>query len=122
MIFGLDIQQIVVSAIVTSIGLIIITEFWGKRRAKSINTILAFVSIAPLLLVLLRPLFDMLIDVNNSNELSSAVFNEMLPMLPAFIISSYIGSVVGGVVFGIYRWVKRPFQIFKPKKRRRLFG
>ena len=118
MIFGFDIQQIVLSAIVTSVGLIIITEFWGKRRAKSINMILLFVSIARFLLVLLRPLFDTLIDVNNSNELSSAVFNEMLPMLPAFIISSYIGSAVGGVVFGIYKWVTRPFRIFKPKRRR----
>ena len=104
----MNIQQIIISAIVTTLGLIVITEVWGKRRANFVGKVLLFISIAPLLLVIAGPVISYLINSNNTSDLGPAASKE-IALLPGFLLSSYIGDAIGGAIFGVYRWVKHPF-------------
>lgn len=95
------------TAFITTVGMILITEYAGKRYANYVKKFLGFLLIWPFLFIALRLLFLMLIDLDNAGAASSAASDEMLSMLPEFIASAYIGEAAGFVIWGIYRRVKR---------------
>lgn len=105
----MNIWIIIISAVITTIGLIIITQFMGRRAARSVNKILGFLAIVPFLSILIKLLLSMVINPDNANAASTTAANQMLEMLPESILSGYIGDVAGIVLWGLYRRIKRFF-------------
>ncbi len=103
----MNISLMIITAVITTLGLVIITEYLGRKRAFSVKKFLEFLAIAPVLSILIHFLFSMAIDLDNAGEASLAAFEELTTMLPETIVSALIGEVVGIILWGIYRWVKR---------------
>jgi hypothetical protein len=103
----MNISLIILTAIISTIGIILITEYAGRKRASSLKKLLGFLAIAPFLSILIKLLFAMLTNIDNAGAVSSTAADEMTTMLPEMIFSGYIGDFVGLILWGIYRWVKR---------------
>jgi len=103
----MNISLMMFTAVITTLGLVFITEFSGRKRALSVKKFLGFLTIAPFLSILIHLLFSMVIDLDNAGEASSATSEELIAMLPETIISALIGGMVGFIIWGIYRLVKR---------------
>ena len=105
----MDISLMMLSALVTTIGLIIITEVGGRRKAKIVNQFLAYLAIAPILIVLISVIFAMIFNPDASTDIASSAASKIPSMLPGMILSTVIGEFIGGFVWGLYKVLRRLF-------------
>jgi hypothetical protein len=103
----MNISLMILTAIITTVGLIIITKYAGRKQVSYVKKILKFLVIAPFLIILIKLLFVMVINPDETSAASSTAAEKMIEMLPETVLSAFIGDAVGFVIWGIYRWVKR---------------
>jgi hypothetical protein len=102
-----NIELIIVTAIITTIGLILITVSFGKKAGRSTNRILGIIGFVPLGIVAIKLIIAITID--HDTEAGGKAIDTVIEMLPETVISALIGYVAGVFLWGIYRKIKRIF-------------
>ncbi len=103
----MNIGLMIFSAAITTVGLILITEFAGRKYANYFKKFLVFLAIWPFMIVLIQLLLTTLIDPDSADAAGIATLNKIMTVFPESLLSGYIGEAVGFVIWGIYRWIKR---------------
>jgi hypothetical protein len=103
----MNIGLMVFSAFITTLGLIFITKYGGRRASRYFKQFLAFLAIWPFLAVCLKLLVTMSTNFDNASTASIDAAEQMIALLPEFLISGYIGEAVGFVLWGIYHRINR---------------
>lgn len=103
----MNIWLMIITAFITTVGIILITQYAGRRQANYVKKFLGFLAIWPFIVIVLRLLLLVLIDIDKAGAASPDATEDMLERIPEFIISGYIGEAAGFVIWRVYRWIKR---------------
>ena len=103
----MNIGLIIFSAVITTVGLILITEFAGRKYANYSKKFLIFLAIWPFMIILIQLLLTTITDPDSAGAAGIAASDKIMAVFPQSILSGYIGEAVGFVTWGIYRWIKR---------------
>ncbi len=105
----LDVTQMAAMAIITTLGLILITEVIGRDEANLVQKFLAFLAIAPIVVILIRFILQVVFNIDDPTvaEAASAKASEdMIALLPEMIVSTLVGELIGTAIWGVYKFIK----------------
>jgi hypothetical protein len=103
----MNIELMALNAVITTFALIFIAEVAGKKYARYSKKLLGFLAVWPILFIPLKLLWTSTGEPDKAIAEAPSALGQMIGMLPAYIISGYIGVAVGFVLWGIYRGMKR---------------
>ena len=107
----MNIGLMIFSVIITTLGLIVISELAGRKAKRYFSQFLTFLVFWPVISISLKVLLVMVINPDSAEVVSTNAADQILSLLPEFMMSGYIGEAVGFIAWSIYRWIK-------PMKRR----
>ena len=102
----MNIGLMILSAVIATVGLILITEYAGRRKARYFKQFLTFLAVGPFIYILVGVMLVMVFDPDSTEAASLAAADNIMSQMPTSLVSAYVGEAVGVFLWGIYRFLK----------------